>query len=139
MKTNFGVCAALLAGLTGCMTPPAPPADLASIKLEQVGSPVVLVETAWLERKNGQLAVTGAVIKHLGAESTTNTHLEVTLFDANGQVLRRATEHFEPRQIPRGRRMHGHSLYRVVLDPLPPATARIEVRAEEGSVASPGP
>jgi ribosomal protein S7 len=57
----------------------------------------------------------------------------VTLYDAVGQVLRRSVEHFEPRQIPRRLRLAGSATYRVPLDPLPANTARVEVRAHEGT------
>lgn len=112
---------------------------MAHITLERVDSPVVMVEKIWLERKKGPLVVTGYVVKRLGATDTTQTRLAVTLFDADGRVLRSSIERFEPPQIPRGHRMHGHAQYRVALDPLPPATARIEVRAQEGGIASPAP
>jgi hypothetical protein len=126
-------------GLIGCATPFRAPPDVAHITLERVDSPVVLVEKIWLERKSGSLVVTGYVVKRLGVTDTTQTNLAVTLFDANGRVLRSSTEHFDPPQIPRGHGMHGHAQYRVVLDPLPPATARIEVRAQERAIASPNP
>jgi len=119
-------------GLAGCVTPFRAPADVAHIKLEPANSPVVSVEKIWLERKKGELVLTGYAIKELGVTDTTQTHLDVTFLNVNGQVLRSSIEHFEPRQIPRGHRMHGHSQYRVALDPLPPDTARIRVGAHEG-------
>ena len=132
----IGAVVALL-GLVGCATPFRAPPDMAHIKLERVDSSVVMVEKIWLEREKGQLVVTGYVVKRLGVTDTTQTHLAVTLFDADGRVLRNSTERFEPSQIPSGRRMYGHARYRVVLDPLPPATARIEVRAHEVDPALP--
>ena len=118
--------------LAGCATP------FAHIKLDWVDSPLVRVDKIWLERKKDQLVVTGYVAKRLETKDTTGTHLDVTLFDANGQVLRSTVEHFEPRQIPRRIRMPDSATYRVVLDPLPPGTARIEVRADETEHAAPG-
>lgn len=126
-----------LLGLIGCVTPFRAPPDLAHINLERADSPVVMIEKVWLERKKGELFLTGSAIKRLGATDTTQTHLDVTFFDASGRVLRSFIEHFDPRQIPYGHRIHGHSQYRVALGPLPPATARIEVRAHEGGTASP--
>ena len=60
------------------------------------------------------------------------THLDVTLYGSSGQILRRTVEYFEPRQIRRRFRRPGFAEYRVVLDPLPLETARIEVAAHEG-------
>jgi hypothetical protein len=93
----------------------------------------VLVEKIWLERKSGPLVVKGYVVKRLEARDTTQTHLDVTLFDAGGAVLRHTVEHFEPRQIPRRHRRPDYASYSVPLDPLPDGTVRIEVRAHEGN------
>jgi hypothetical protein len=121
--------------LTGCATPFRAPPDVAHIKLERVDSSVVIVEKIWLERKNGPLVVKGFVLKRLDADDTTQTHLDVTLFDGVGQVLRSTVELFEPRQITRRFRRHSDAAYRAVLDPLPANTTRIEVRAHEGTHA----
>lgn len=133
MKTapvlSLGVAGLLLAG---CATPFRAPSDVAHIKLDRVDSPVVVVEKIWLERKKGPLVVTGYILKRLEVEDTTQTHLDVTLYDSAGQVLRTSVEHFEPRQIPRRYRRPDDAIYRVTLDPLPAGTARIEVRAHEG-------
>jgi hypothetical protein len=126
----LGAAGALLAG---CATPFRAPPDVAHLKLERVDSPVVRVEKIWLERKQGPLVVAGYVLKRLEATDTTQTHLDVTLYDATGRVLRATVEHFEPRQIPRRYRRPDDAVYRVSLDPLPEGTARIEVRAHEGT------
>lgn len=131
---EIGIMASLgVLALTGCVTPFRAPADVRHIELQVADSPVVTVTKIWLERKKGPLVVTGYVGKHLEATDTTGTHLDVTLYAGDGQVLRRTVEHFEPRQIPRRHRMPDYAAYRVVLDPLPEGTARIEVRAHEGS------
>lgn len=122
--------------LAGCATPFRAPRDAAHIKLERVDSPVVIVEKIWLERKRGPLIVKGYVLKRLSADDTTQTHLDVTLYDQNGQVLRSTVENFEPRQIRRQWGRPGFGSYGVVLEPLPVGTARIEVRAHEGLHAS---
>ncbi len=134
MKTSIllllGAAGTLLAG---CATPFRAPPDVAHLKLERVDSPVVRVEKIWLERKQGPLVVAGYVLKRLEATDTTQTHLDVTLYDATGRVLRSTVEHFEPRQIPRRYRRPDDAAYRVPLDPLPEGTVRIEVRAHEGT------
>lgn len=122
--------------LAGCATPFRAPADAAHLILERADSPLVSVEKIWLERKNGPLVVTGYVIKQITTDDTTGTHLDVTLFDASGRVLRTTLEHFEPRQIIQRRRPPAYATYRVVLDPLPAGTARVEVRAHEGAHSS---
>jgi hypothetical protein len=134
MKTNRPHLVFALAafGLAGCVTPFRAPADAAHIKLERVDSPVVRVEKIWLERKSGPLVVKGFVLRRWEATDTTRTHLDVTLYDAGRRVLRQSVEHFEPRQIPRRIRLPDDATYRVVFDPLPAGTARIEVRAHEG-------
>ena len=134
MKTNPRMFYAALAvlGLAACATPFRAPASAKHIKLDRVDSPAVLVEKIWLEQKQGPLAVTGYVIRRLGVADTTKTHLDVTLFDSAGLVLRSTVEHFEPRQINDRFRRHSDARYRVELQ-LPPADiARIEVRAHEG-------
>jgi len=92
---------------------------------------VVEVEKIWLERKAGPLTLKGYVQKHLAADDTTQTHLDVTLYDSAGRVLRSTVEHFEPRQIRPQWRRPGYGTYEVALDPLPAGTTRIEVRAHE--------
>jgi len=118
----------------GCATPFRPPADVAHVKLatSDAESTTVMLSKIWLERKDGPLVVTGYAVKRLDAKDTTQTHLDVILSNAAGQVLRRTVDHFEPRQIPRRYRRPDYATYRVALDPLPTGTARIEVRAHEG-------
>lgn len=135
MKSQCALLSVALA-LAGCATPFRAPSDVANVILERVDSPLVRVEKIWLERKNGPLVVTGFVLKRLETEDTTGSHLDVTLYDAAGQVLRRTVEYFEPRQIPDRYRRLDDATYRVVLDPLPAGTARIEVRAHEGAHSS---
>lgn len=132
MKTQCMLLSVALA-LAGCATPFRAPPDVAHIKLERADSPVVVVEKIWLERKKGPLVVKGYIIKRLEAEDTTQTHLDVTFYNAAGAVLRSTVEHFEPRQITRRYRRPDYASYSVPLDPLPSGTVRIEVRAHEGN------
>ncbi len=104
---------------------------MAQVPLQGVDSPVVLVEKIWLERRDGELALRGYVLKRLAATDTTGTHLDVTLFDASGRILRTSLESFTPKQIVRRHRRPAYASYYVVLDPLPPGVARIEVRSDE--------
>lgn len=136
MRIKFLLPAFIAVGLAGCATPFRAPADVAHIKLDRVDSPVVIVEKIWLERKDGPLVVKGYVLKRLKVTDTTQTHLDVTLYDGAGQVLRTSIEHFEPRQIKRRYRGPSYASYHVVLDPLPIDTARIEVVAHEGEHSS---
>ncbi len=134
MKTKLSLLpGVILMMLTGCATPFRAPADVAYITLDWTDSPVVLVEKIWLERVDGRLVVKGYVIKRMGATDTTRTHLDVSLFDTAGRVLRSTVEHFEPRQINEHFRRHSDASYQVMLDPLPPGTVRVVVRAHEGA------
>lgn len=130
---RWGILLLVVASLAGCATPFRAPADVAHVKLERADSPLVEVEKIWLERKKGPLVVTGYVVKRLEATDTTQTHLEVILYDETGRVLRSTVEYFAPRQIIRRYRQMAFATYRVILDPLPPGTARILVRAHEGT------
>lgn len=76
--------------------------------------------------------VKGNVIRRMNVTDTTSTHLDVTLYNEAGTVLRRTVDHFEPRQLhPRFRRP-GYGDYKVMLGPLPASTVQVEVRAHEG-------
>lgn len=119
-------------GLTGCTAPSRVPSDLAPLSLDRIDSPVVIVDKVRLGRIGGQLVLTGFVVKRREAEDTTRTHLDVTLYDSGGQALRSSLENFEPRQIPHRYRPLVPASYRVVLNPFPDATVRIEIRAHEG-------
>ncbi|HRE05709.1 MAG TPA: hypothetical protein PKX00_08875 [Opitutaceae bacterium] len=135
--TNANAKLVMIAGLTvlfaGCAIPFRAPSDVAAIQLERVDSPTVIVEKIWLERKSGQLVVKGYVLKRLNAGDTDDTHLDVTLYDAQGQELRSTVDHFEPRHLMRRFRRPPYGSYRVPLDPLPVGTLRIQVRAHEGT------
>ena len=125
------IAAIAVFGLAGCATPFRAPPDVAHITLDRVDSPVVRVQKIWLERKDGALVVTGYVVRRLDAAETAQTHLDVTLYDATGRVLRSTVGHFEARKMAQPRK-HPATAYRVVLDPLATVTYRIEVRAHEG-------
>ena len=126
--------------LGDCATPFRAPPDVAHITFERKDSPVVIVEKIWLERTQGRLFLKGYVVGRPSVTDTTQTHLDVTLYDESNRVLRTSVADFFPRQIPglrppqipsrRIRQSYSH--YSIVLDPLPPGTVRIEVRAYEG-------
>jgi hypothetical protein len=136
--TNANAKPVTIAGLTvllaGCATPFRAPPDVAAIQLERVDSPTVIVEKIWLERRDGQLVVKGYVLKRLNAGDTDDTHLDVTLYDAQGQELRSTVEHFEPRHLTRRFRRPAYGSYQIPLDPLPGGTLRVEVRAHDGGL-----
>lgn len=117
--------------LVGCATPFRAPSDLAQVKLIRVDSPTVIVEKIWLERKHGSLVVKGYVMLSLAATDTSLTHLEVTIYDAQGTALRKSVAYFEPRHLVRHGPRPVFGSYVVVLDPLPPQTARVEVAAHD--------
>jgi hypothetical protein len=131
-NAKHGMIAGLTVLLAGCATPFRAPSDVATIRLERIDSPTVVVDKIWLARKAGSLAVVGSVTKRLYAGDTGNTHLDVTLYDAQEQVLRFTIEHFEPRHLVKHFRRPAYGSYRILLDPLPAGTVRIAVRAHEG-------
>lgn len=106
---------------------------MAHIELIGESSSVITVGTSRLDREDGPLILTGYVIRRLGPTDTTQTHLDVELVDASGALLRTSVEHFKPRDIPRRHKRRSFGAYRVSIDPLPANTARIVVRAHEGS------
>jgi hypothetical protein len=125
--------AAVILGVTGCLTPFRSPADVAHIVLGSVDSASVYVQKVWLERNGGPLEITGYVGRNLGVENTTETHLDIVYLDSAGRVLKELAIQFEPREIPHSSRPPaGSASYRAPLDPLPSNTARIEVRAHDG-------
>lgn len=134
--TSLTLTLALAAGLlAGCATPFRAPADVAHLKLTRVDSASVLIDKIWLERDDGALVVRGYVHRKLGASTSTAPHLDVTLRDRNGLTLRTQGAGFTPSEIPSSHRPPAAASYRVPLDPLPPTTAQVEVRAHDGECA----
>ena len=128
--SRLGACLGLVV-LAGCASLERPPPELAHIQIDLAHSPVVSVSRAALVRENG-LVLQGYVLRQHAATDTTRTHLDVTLLDAQGCVLRETIERFAPAQIPKRVRRPDTASFNVVLDPLPPGTSRIVVRAHEG-------
>lgn len=115
--------------LAGCATPFQAPPDVGHIQLDRVDFPIINIHKIWLERDPGILVVRGYVRKQLRVDDTTRTHLDVTLYDDFGEVLRSNVAQFAPSRIPR---RPTHAPYLIVLDRLPKDTVRIEVKALEG-------
>lgn len=118
---------------TGCSTSFRTPHEAARIQLDRIGSPIIQVSTARLDRSADGLVVSGVVRRNWKALDTTQSHLDVTLYDGTGEILRHSLIQFEPRQIRRFPIQAARSSYRVFLDPLPEGTVRIEVKAHEGT------
>ncbi|MDP2137465.1 MAG: hypothetical protein Q8J74_06380 [Candidatus Didemnitutus sp.] len=123
--------------LAGCATPFRAPPGAAHLQLDRGDSPTVIVDKIWLARGTGPLVVAGSVVRRLDVTDTTQTHLDVTLYDAGGGVLRRTVEYFDPRQILPQHRRPATADYRIILDPLPAGAVRVEVRAHDGSHENP--
>lgn len=128
--SRLGACLGLVV-LAGCASLQRPPPEFAHIQIDVAHSPVVSVSRATLVREHG-LVLKGYVLRQHDATDTTRTHLDVTLLDAQGRVLRETIERFAPAQIPKRVRMPDSASFSVVLDPLPAGTNRIVVRAHEG-------
>jgi hypothetical protein len=122
----------VMALLSGCVSFMSTPPDLAHIVREHANSAKVKVRDFELVRYEGQILLAGKVGRQFFDADTSKTHLDVMLYAADGSVLRALTAEFNPRQVYRGYRMPGSSSYHVVLDPLPPGLARVEVLAHDG-------
>jgi hypothetical protein len=122
--------------LSGCVMFRSTPPDLAYIKREHSNSAKVAVREFEVIHHEGQTLLAGRVGRLFFEADTSKTHLDVTLYAADGAVLRSITAEFTPRQVYRGHRMPGSSSYRVPLDPLPPNLARITVSAHDGAHAT---
>lgn len=133
MKTLPLFIAGTSALLGACATPSRTPPGVAHIELIGESSAVITVGKPRVEKADGPLLLTGYVIRRLEATTTTQTHLDVELVDASGARLRTSVEHFEPVDIPRRHKRRSFATYQVPLDPMPANTARIVVRAHEGS------
>ena len=127
------VAAALLSvALTGCVAllPPDLPAEARGVALVPVSSGFVRVRLPLLQAHDGQLQLSGTVAREIGSSSTDQTHLEISFFDAAGNLLRATTTEFSPRNLVT--RYPGRSgSYSLTLESLPTGTARIEVRAHQ--------
>lgn len=135
-KTSLRIlvlASAVVLGGAGCATLETLPPELAQVRFELADSPVVRVSKAWVERDAGRLVLRGHVLRQSGASDTTPTHLDISLLDAGGHTVREMREYFEPRQIPRRRRMPDAAHFRIELEPLPPGVASIRVAAHEGA------
>ncbi len=130
MKTKPSLFVLATAALAGCVTPFPAPSDVAHIKLDRLDSPSGVVEKIWLERTAGVLVLTGFVLKDI---DPAQTHVDVSLYAADGRLLRATVAPLEPRRTTAQARRHGDARYRVVLDPLPTDTARILVQAHDGN------
>jgi hypothetical protein len=134
MKALFILLSAFGTILAGCTSPFR--TSQVPIKLEAFDSPVVIMDQISLDRRDGVPILIGSVAQRTGIQDTTQTHLDVTLYDAAGLVLLSTMEHFEPRQIPGRYSWPNYATYRVSLNAIPAGTVRIEVRAHEGAHAS---
>lgn len=130
-RAATGLLVALLLGGCQSISPPSP--GLASLSVTKVESARVTLWNVRLEKIDGRLFLCGHVFRrYAGAvEDTSNTHLVITLFNVQGQLLRELPAGFEPRQIPRGHRGPGYSAFSVALDVLPAGTSRIQVQARD--------
>ncbi len=129
-----------MALLSGCVFFMRTPADLAAITHGHSDSSKVKIRNFELVRYEGRILLVGKVGRQFFDADTSNTHLDVSLYAADGSVLRSLVTDFNPRQISRAYRTPASSGYQVALDPLPPGLARVDVRAHDGAhPASPLP
>ena len=128
---RFVLCAAAAASLGGCASVSFSP-QAATVRLEPVPSAAVAIYQPKLIAKDGQTVLDGWVYRQFGAQTTTQSHLDVVFFDAGGGVLRLESTHFAPRDLRRGSHKMAHrGHYMVPLSHMPSGTASIQVRAHD--------
>lgn len=132
-QSILGPAAGLLAGLLlgGCLSPPPP--GLRDVSLSKVNSTKVTRWNVRFEKRDGRLYLCGHVFRHYPAanDDTSRTHLTISLFNTRVEPLLRLPAEFMPRQIPRGARSPGYSIFSVPLDVLPEQTNSIQIRLDD--------
>lgn len=129
MKPTLPLFTLVAALLGGCSIPP----TAGLLQVTTVDSPIVRVTRADVERAADGWRVTGLVLRRRDAGSTTATHIDVSCIAADGRVLRTTQVRFEPAEIEFRPRHAPVAHFQCALEPLPPETARIEIRAHEGT------
>ncbi len=133
MKILPLVIAGILLFLVGCTSTPRTAPELSHIELIGESSPSVSIANSRLVKSDGKLLLTGQVIRKHVATSTNDIHLDIELRDASGALIGSTIEYFEPRNIPYRRSNRSFGTYRIPMDALPAATARIVIRAHKGT------
>lgn len=140
MTTRFATGSVLLsAALSGCLnlTPPATAVQSHGLALGAVSSADVQVHGPWLQMNHGRLEIAGSIAKRFGASTTAFSHLDILFCDNAGRTLQVKPIRFVPRSVGHSRFASQRGYYSLNLDTLPQGTARIEVRAHDGNIASP--
>lgn len=118
---------ALLA--TGCVQHVASAAK-PTLVVRTEGSRSIAFYEPHLSYNNGHLLLSGAVYRQLGAFSTAQSHIEMSVFDATGRELLSNVIDFWPREIsPRTSRWSPRANFSLQLDPLPMTAALIRLTA----------
>jgi hypothetical protein len=119
-------------GFAGCTTPVPRPLEWAHIQLVTIDSTEIRLAKTWIEDREGKMTIVGLVVRQPGgARDTTVTHLDVTIFDAMGEVLHHSIEHFKPRQISTRLRPKAHARFQIEINPLPTETEVVKIQAHE--------
>jgi hypothetical protein len=133
MKILPLVIASILLFLVGCTSTPRTAPELSHIELIGESSPIIKIANSRLVKSDGKLLLTGQVIRGHLATSTSQIHLDIELRDASGALIGSTIEYFEPRNIPNRPWGRSFGTYRIPMDSLPAATARIVIRAHKGT------
>lgn len=142
MKTLKPLAALLMfAGslLSGCLnlTPPATAAQAHGLKLAATSSICVRVNGPRLQMNQGNLELAGSVAKQSNASFTAFSHLDILFYDDTGRIVETKSITFSPRSVGHSRFASQVGYYALKLDPPPAGTAKIEVRAHDGDLATP--
>jgi hypothetical protein len=135
MKILPLLIAGILLFLVGCTSTPRTAPEFSHIELIGESSPIITIANSRLVKSDGKLLLTGQVIRgHLAtSNSTSHIHLDIELRDASGALIGSTIEYFEPRNIPNRPWGRSFGTYRIPMDSLPAATARIVIRAHKGT------
>lgn len=139
LKLTILVAAWLSAALLGCasLTLPASAAQSHGLLLDAKSSARVKVAGPRLQMNRGVLELAGSITKQPSATFTSFSHLDILFRDASGQVLQVKPLQFAPRSVGHSRFASKTGHYALRLDNLPEGTARIEVQAHDGDIATP--
>ena len=125
--------------LSGCLnlTPPASKAEARGLTLSATSSACVRVDVPRLQMNRGNLELAGSVAKQSNASFTAFSHLDILFYDDTGRIVETKSITFSPRSVGHSRFASQVGYYALKLDPPPAGTAKIEVRAHDGDLATP--
>lgn len=123
----------------GCATASKTSPEFNIVSLELIDSTAVKVSKTWIERDStGMVTVAGFVTRQPGAKDTSNVHLDVMGYDAQGNTLIATQGRYRGEYIPRRKPpRRGSSRFMINIETYTSDVELIEVRAHEGPFPHP--